>query len=369
MKSRSGRRPRHGRKRLKAGGWGEERRAKRASRSRGPAKATNAAAFERSEGARPESWCNVLWPRMPPPWWAEKLPTNRWIGELSAVHCSESHVQNSFNTDQKMKAVALPKLPPIPQAWNDESVTPRTLPPNPDLGAEAIGIFNGWKPPGWSLARSGLNTLLAPQTVAQIDFGDGHEGLVQNLAAGQADHNSAVFMDPPKEPITSATLVGSTPEGISKRAADWAKAQVNGTDYQMRDRSDEIGGRRSRLPFGLGGIGAPKCNIFVGDAFGAAGIHVDNPVNNGAPYPGAKEWGAAHVQIPGFRVLGQHEKPQAGDVMTDGHHVGIYVPGPKGEDMTVSAAAMGYGDQVVHNAWGFRGDEGPIVTRRFVGTP
>jgi hypothetical protein len=181
--------------------------------------------------------------------------------------------------------------------------------------------------------------------------------------------DSAVFMNPPNTSITSATLIGSTPEGINKKAADWAKEQVGNTDYQMRDTSDRVGGRRSLLPFGLGGVAAPKCNVFVGDAFGAAGIHVDNPVDNRAAYPGAQEWGAADVQIPGFRMLGPHEKLQTGDVVTNGHHVGIYVPGPKGEDMTVSAADMLHGDRVVHNTWGFRGDEGRIAARRFVGTP
>jgi hypothetical protein len=54
-----------------------------------------------------------------------------------------------------------------------------------------------------------------------------------------------------------------------------------------------------------------------------------------------------------FRVLGPDDKLQVGDVMTNGHHVGIYVPGPHGEDMTVSAAASRKDDAVVHNRWGF----------------
>jgi hypothetical protein len=217
-----------------------------------------------------------------------------------------------------------------------------------------MGAKSPKKPDWWGDDLNGVRVNPNPGQDAPVTVTDG-EGLARPA---------------PDKPITSATLVGSTPEGISKKAADWAKSQVGNTDYQMRDRSDKIGGDwRPSLPWGMGGISAPKCNIFVGDAFGAAGIHVDNPVNNGAAYPGAKEWGAADVQIPGFRILGPNEKPQVGDVMTDGHHVGIYVPGPKGEDMTVSAAAMNRGDAVVHNNWGFRGDEGPVTTRRFVGTP
>ena len=196
------------------------------------------------------------------------------------------------------------------------------------------------------------------------------ESWKDEFAPPQDGYNSAALMTLPENPITSATLVGSTPEGISKKAADWAKNQVGNTDYQVLDRSDKIGGRRSSLlPWGLGGITAPKCNIFVGDAFAGAGIRIDNPAANGAPYPGTKEWGNAEVQIPRFRVLDRNEKLQAGDVMTNGHHVGIYVPGSKGEDMTVSAAAWDMGDAVVHNRWGFRGDEGPMTARRFVGTP
>ncbi|HKQ43851.1 MAG TPA: hypothetical protein VJS47_00500 [Rhizomicrobium sp.] len=199
-------------------------------------------------------------------------------------------------------------------------------------------------------------------------WGDDLNGLQVNL--NPAQDSSAALMTLPEEPITSANLVGSTPEGISKKAADWAKSQVGNTDYQVVDRSDKIGGDwRPLLPWGLGAVAAPKCNIFVGDAFAKGGIGIDNPVANGATYPGTKEWANAEVKIPGFRVLDRNEKLQAGDVMTDGHHVGIYVPGPKGEDMTVSAAIPGRGDAVVHNRWGFRGDEGPMTTRRFVGTP
>jgi hypothetical protein len=176
-------------------------------------------------------------------------------------------------------------------------------------------------------------------------------------------------MNLPDKPITSATLVGSTPEDISKTATDWARGQVGSTDYQVQDRSDKTGGWRSALPWGVGGIAAPKCNVFVGDAFAKAGIQVGNPVDNGAAYPGTKEWADPKTQIPGFRVLDPTDKLQPGDVMTNGHHVGIYVPGPNGEDMTVSAADTWDGNAVVHNAWGFRGNEGPMTVRRFVGTP
>lgn len=199
-------------------------------------------------------------------------------------------------------------------------------------------------------------------------WGDDLNGLQVNL--NPAQDSSAALMTLREEPITSANLVGSTPEGISKKAANWAKSQVGNTDYQVIDRSDKIGGRlRPWLPGGMGGVLAPKCNIFVGDAFAGAGIHIANPQANGAAYPGTEEWASDKAQVSGFRVLGAKERLQPGDIMTNGHHVGIYVPGPKGEDMTVSAAIPGRGDAVVHNRWGFRGDEGPMTVRRFVGTP
>jgi hypothetical protein len=199
-------------------------------------------------------------------------------------------------------------------------------------------------------------------------WGDDLNGVQINPDPAQDASNSAAGMNLPDKPITSATLVGSTPEDISKTAADWAKGQVGSTDYQVWDKNDKTGGGRSGLPWGMGGVFAPKCNVFVGDAFGKAGIQVGNPVDNGASYPGTKEWADPKTQIPGFRVLDPNDKLQPGDVMTNGHHVGIYAPGPNGEDMTVSAA-VGKNNAVVHNTWGFRGDEGPMTVRRFVGTP
>lgn len=183
------------------------------------------------------------------------------------------------------------------------------------------------------------------------------------------DASSAALVKLPDKPITSANLIGSTPEDISRKAADWAKSQVGNTDYQYWDTSDKTGGDRSVLPWGLGGFLTPKCNVFVGDAFAKAGIQINNPRDNGAAYPGTEEWASGKAQVPGFRLVGPKERLQPGDVMTDGHHVGIYAPGLNGEDMTVSAAFLGRGNAVVHNRWGFRGDEGAMTVRRFVGTP
>ncbi|HKU65255.1 MAG TPA: hypothetical protein VJQ06_09365 [Rhizomicrobium sp.] len=85
------------------------------------------------------------------------------------------------------------KLPRIPQAWEDQSAgTPQeTLPARLDLNAMPEGILDGWQPPGWSPAGSGLAFLLHPQTIAQIDFGDRQGPHAVQAMAGQSAGNLA----------------------------------------------------------------------------------------------------------------------------------------------------------------------------------
>ena len=64
------------------------------------------------------------------------------------------------------------QLPRIPQAWEDQSASAPQDASRPDLNDGAGGILDGWQPPGWSPAGSGLAFLFHPQTIAQIDFGD-----------------------------------------------------------------------------------------------------------------------------------------------------------------------------------------------------
>jgi hypothetical protein len=65
-------------------------------------------------------------------------------------------------------------MPKIPQAWENEPdrTSPQASQPPRDPNNGLGGLLEGWRPPGWSLESSGLNFLLHPETVAQIDFGD-----------------------------------------------------------------------------------------------------------------------------------------------------------------------------------------------------
>jgi hypothetical protein len=76
------------------------------------------------------------------------------------------------------------KLPQTPPGWDDPSADAPQETPRPalDPGAFSGGILDGWRPPGWSLASSGLGFLLHPQTLAQINFGD-TQGSAQPVAA------------------------------------------------------------------------------------------------------------------------------------------------------------------------------------------
>ena len=149
--------------------------------------------------------------------------------------------------------------------------------------------------------------------------------------------------------------------------ARWAEGQVGGDGYGRFDRSDEALGRTGKY---ARGIGSPKCNIFVWDALTAGGAQ---PARlDGGRIPVAKEWGNPKVQIGGYAVV--TGPPRPGDVISNGHHVGIYSPLANGKPGTVSAASPaalggsgGVDGGVVHNNWGFRGDEGPITVRRYVG--
>ncbi len=110
--------------------------------------------------------------------------------------------------------------------------------------------------------------------------------------------------------------------------------------------------------------GAPslKCNKFVWDA----------TTNGGAPagrmpggrIPSAGEWGNPNSGIPGYSPLRPGERPQLGDIVSDGHHVGIYSPLESGAPGTTSAASFFKGNGPVHNDWGFRDGQTVTIWRR-----
>jgi hypothetical protein len=149
------------------------------------------------------------------------------------------------------------------------------------------------------------------------------------------------------------------PARRSAQVAEWARNKRENTDYQQSDFNRNVGGNWAWVNWGKN---APKCNIFVGDALQSAGISVRDPENK-KTYLRTKVWGNPKSIIPGFQVV--REKPQVGDILSDGEHVGIYVP-KDGKPATVSAAAPGYGDQVVHNDWGVRAQD-RVTVWRYIG--
>ena len=190
-----------------------------------------------------------------------------------------------------------------------------------------------------------------------------------------------------------------TPENRDRKmreVADSAVGLKDSTNYQLWDRNINVGGRLRGNVVSEGFL-APKCNIFVGDMFQGGRVDVRDP-NNRKVYLTTSTWGNRKANIPGFQVLGPKDKLKRGDVISNGHHVGIYAPGANGEPLTVSAAtsfprieqtydpngsfwanafaAQGHSarllppsgpNKVVHNDWGFRGDEGDLVRWRYVG--
>jgi hypothetical protein len=109
----------------------------------------------------------------------------------------------------------------------------------------------------------------------------------------------------------------------------------------------------------LGGRGGNKCNAFVWDVLVAGG---DPPGRMpGGRIPVTKDYGDPRIVIPGFHVIPPNSVPKLGDIVSDGHHVGIYVPLPNGKDGTISASTTA--NEVVHNAWGFRQGQAVVIRR------
>jgi len=67
------------------------------------------------------------------------------------------------------------KMPSTPPEWDDQATDApqQTLPSGSDNASG--GLLSGLQSPDWNLENSGLGFLLHPQTIAQIDFGDGQD--------------------------------------------------------------------------------------------------------------------------------------------------------------------------------------------------
>lgn len=143
-------------------------------------------------------------------------------------------------------------------------------------------------------------------------------------------------------------------------AEQWALGRVGEGEYgKWSDNApDARGALNNRLPPSLRGYTESKCNQFVWDALTAAGVQPGRLDDGRIPL--AKDWGDPKSKIGGYApVTGP---PQPGDVISYGHHVGIYSPLPDGRPGTISAASPFSGDAgwnggVVHNDWGFRREQ------------
>ncbi|WP_295430091.1 RHS repeat-associated core domain-containing protein [uncultured Thiodictyon sp.] len=158
------------------------------------------------------------------------------------------------------------------------------------------------------------------------------------------------------------------PSGLDGAAARaWAHQQIGQGGYSYCDGNPEARGRIGGL---FGGRPSLKCNLFVWDALKNGGDPAGRMPDG--RIPSASEWGNAAMSIGGYVALPTGSAPSPGDVISDGHHVGIYDPKPDGEPAPTSAAAdltswaAGVGGAVVNNDWGFRQGQASTV-RRFQG--
>jgi uncharacterized protein RhaS with RHS repeats len=157
----------------------------------------------------------------------------------------------------------------------------------------------------------------------------------------------------------------------AQQVVAWAYSQWHSTRYQLSDPEPRVGGFRQYFGWPSNrGVGAPKCNFFVYDALAAGGQAPDRMVY-------AADWGnrGSRIENAGgrFRPLDATEKARAGDVISNGSHVGILVeaPRPNGQPgttlMTMSAAVPQLGDQVTRTRFGMRGTDHRerVVTWRY----
>lgn len=161
-----------------------------------------------------------------------------------------------------------------------------------------------------------------------------------------------------------------SPPAQSNPVAAWALSRVSTGGYSLANGSSEARGRlNSILPISLlgvplRGVGSPKCNKFVWDALRAGGMPAGRMF--GGRIPDASDWGNPNSDIAGYHVVSG--PPQPGDVVSNGEHVGIYVPLPNGSPGTVSAATpnapggagLPFG-QVVYDDWGFRSGQSVVI--------
>ena len=147
-------------------------------------------------------------------------------------------------------------------------------------------------------------------------------------------------------------------EGIRENIATVAKSHENEKKWSVNSFSSLLNG---------GMPGSFKCNAFVYDILREVGINVRKP--NHQKYfdqpPLAGQWANRGYDIPGFRILGENEKPIPGDIAAisfPNHsdytgHIGIVT----GEDENISQSS--HTDKVSFSK--YFSDKPNTVYRRF----
>jgi uncharacterized protein RhaS with RHS repeats len=172
--------------------------------------------------------------------------------------------------------------------------------------------------------------------------------LIQNDPIGFKGKDSNLYRYVQNNPINWIDPEGLTPQDV----IDWATRHYGRHDYDASAPNSEVKGGRGKY---LGGRWAPKCNIFVFDALNEGKCKAGRV--DGGRIPKAEEWANPSYFIPGCRVV---SSPEPGDVISDGHHVGIYVPYSPSTPMTISATPT---DGVTWSNWGFRKGQAPTFRR------
>jgi hypothetical protein len=243
----------------------------------------------------------------------------------------------------------------------------------------SLQLEDSWRPQAVSMA--GRQVSAAPKASEQTALAANSPGAKGVLDRAANVVRGAIGMEAERDRMLDVQRQAfehriNGPSRETPRAADpvarWAEGRVGKGGYSMIDGAPDAHSRHDDIlgPFGLRGWGDPKCNQFVWDALQAGGApagKINDPTIKGGRIPIAKDWGDPNSKIGGYRpVTGA---PQPGDVISNGHHVGIYAPLPDGSPGTVSAATPrtpdgGLAGEVAHNNWGFRGDEGKITVWR-----
>lgn len=162
-------------------------------------------------------------------------------------------------------------------------------------------------------------------------------------------------------PLTRTSAAMSSPAlevlpNCVQATIDLAREHVGSTIWNYYQPHPEVRGRVRSL---LGGRLAPKCNIFVHDIF----VESDEPFPRiDGVVPRASDWFNTDLHLEGFCIIDDLTDLRPGDIISDGDHIGIFLPLEDGSPGVISVSDIE--NKVVHNDWGFREDSSEIVVRR-----